>query len=92
MGSPEFLVVDCLGVGRSKEGTRFATRDVIGAGPRAIAGVLERHRLQPSLVECSSVFQRPKDLEKFDVLLLTGMSGDIPALRRTSSRWRRESG
>lgn len=92
MGSPEFLVVDCLGVGRSKEGTRFATRDVIGAGPRAIAGVLEKHRLQPSLVECSSVFQRPKDLKKFDVLLLTGMSADIPALRRTSRHWRRESG
>jgi len=92
MGSPEFLVVDCLGVGRSKEGTRFATRDVIGAGPRAIVGILERHRLETSLVECSSVFQRPKDLEKFDVLLLTGMSVDIPALRRTSRHWRSARG
>jgi len=92
MGFPEFLIVDCLGVGRSREGTRFATRDVVGAGPRAVAGVLERHRLHPSLAECSSILRTPKLLAKFDVLLLAGMSPDIPALGRASGYWRRESG
>jgi len=92
MELPEFLVVDCLGVGRSKEGTRLATRDVIGAGPRAVAGVLERHGLQPTILECSSVFQRPRVLAKFGVLLLAGMSVDLPAMVRVSRYWRRECG
>ena len=41
------LIVDTLASGK---GTRLTTRDVIGAGPRTVAGVLEKHGMEPTIV------------------------------------------
>ena len=77
------LIVDALASGK---GERKATRDAIGAGPRALAGILEVRGIETSIIEVGSIltsgFQRG-----FNVLLVSGMSGDIPAIRKVVSLW-----
>lgn len=82
------LIVDALACGK---GSRVATRDVIGAGPRAIAGVLEASGHRPKLAAVAAVQGRQVDLREHDVLLVSGMTSDLTAIRRTVSRWRKEA-
>ena len=82
------LIVDALASGR---GRRYATRDAIGAGPRAVAGVLEGRGLNPGIALAEDVLSGHRDLGGHDVLLLSGMTPDLRAIRRVVSMWRAES-
>ncbi|MBA7621004.1 hypothetical protein ES703_28361 [subsurface metagenome] len=82
------LIVDALASGK---GSRVATRDVIGAGPRAIAGVLEAGVQRPKLAPVAAVLEEHVDLREYDALLVSGMTSDLTAIRRTVSRWKKGS-
>ena len=84
------LLVDCLGAIR---GSRPATLDVIGAGPRAIAGVLEDLGCEVELATLSRVLRaRRAFLRRFDMLLLSAMSSDLAAAWRVVRAWRSANG
>ncbi len=85
----EAVVVDALGAGR---GRRFATVDVIGAGPRAVAGVLEKHNLNVRVYPAHVVLSRPELLAKASILLVSAMTVDLPTARKVKSIWDRHSG
>ena len=72
------LIVDALASGK---GERKSTRDVIGAGPRSIAGVLERKGVDVRVMEAERVITQGK-MDDFDVLLLSGMTTDFHAIRK----------
>ena len=77
------LLVDALA---SVKGERKTTRDVIGAGPRALAGILEPRGIEVTIVEAETILNGEFSKE-FNLLLTSGMTGDIPAIRRVVSRW-----
>lgn len=83
-----FLIVDALGCGR---GRRLATLDVIGSGPRIIAGVLEKHDLSVRVLPYSVISSNPNVLRKFNFLLVSAMSVDFPAVRRVKGLWDKSS-
>jgi len=82
------LIVDALAAGR---GRRTATRDVIGAGPRAVAGVLEGRGLRPRIAVAEVVLEGRVELRAYDLLLVSGMTSDLTAVRRVIARWRAAS-
>jgi radical SAM superfamily enzyme YgiQ (UPF0313 family) len=79
------LIVDALGSGR--EGRR-ATLDAVGAGPRAVAGVLELRGLEPRIAVAEELLGGALDLGGRDLLLISAMTIDLPTVRRIASRWR----
>jgi radical SAM superfamily enzyme YgiQ (UPF0313 family) len=79
------LIVDALASGRGK---RLATRDAIGAGPRAVAGVLEKVGLSPRIALAETVLEGGVQPGAHDLLLVSGMTSDLTAVRRVISKWR----
>lgn len=75
------LIVDALA---SRKGERKASKDVIGAGPRALIGILETRGITASIVEAETIIARGF-AESFDLLLVSGMTGDIQAIRKVVS-------
>nr|MBC8463164.1 cobalamin B12-binding domain-containing protein [Candidatus Bathyarchaeota archaeon] len=80
------LIVDTLA---SEKGTRLTTRDVIGAGPRTVAGVLEKHGMEPTIIPVEKFLRGKKENQSFDVILISGMTPDIPAMGKTIRKWRK---
>jgi radical SAM superfamily enzyme YgiQ (UPF0313 family) len=64
---------------------------VIGAGPRAICGVLEINGLSPSLTRVETVLSGDFSVEGFDVLLVSGMKNDLVAIRNLVNLWRKRN-
>ncbi len=81
------LIVDALASGK---GARRATRDVIGAGPRTVAGVLEVMGHDAKITPVESYLKATDD--DYDVLLVSGMTSDLQAVQRTVRKWRRGAG
>ncbi len=81
-------LVDCLGRGGGK---RYATIDVIGVGPRTIAGILEKYNVDYKLFVGEEVVYNPKVLRGFDVLLISAMVSDSGCVGRVLRRWRKYS-
>jgi radical SAM superfamily enzyme YgiQ (UPF0313 family) len=79
------LVIDALGAGK---GNRLLTRDVIGCGPRWVCGVLERGEIDVRIMLCEE-FLRSRPPSAPDLLLVSGMTMDIPAIRKVSRRCRK---
>jgi radical SAM superfamily enzyme YgiQ (UPF0313 family) len=80
------LIVDTLASGK---GTRYSTKDVIGAGPRTIAGVLEKRELDPAIISVESYLCNKYDPEIYDILLVSGMTSDMQAVQRTVRKWKK---
>ncbi len=78
------LIIDALASGK---GERKATRDALGTGPRALAGIFEHMGIEVSIIEAETILTEDFPSE-FNLLLISGMTGDIPAIRRVVSRWR----
>ena len=83
------IIVDALGAGR---GRRLATVDVIGSGPRAVAGVLEKHDLDVNVYPVHVVLSKPELLAKASALFVSAMTVDVPAARKVKALWDRYSG
>jgi radical SAM superfamily enzyme YgiQ (UPF0313 family) len=86
MSKASFIIVDSLAVER---GFKRFTRDVIGAGPRTIAGVLEQLGFECKISTTERVFEDQAFLSDFDVLMCSGMTMDIPSMRKIVDIWRR---
>ncbi len=82
------LIVDALASGK---GTRKATRDVIGAGPRTVAGVLEAHGHEARIAPVELYLGGRRGEAEYDALLVSGMTSDLQAIQRTVRRWRRSN-
>lgn len=80
----KILIVDVLGSGSVG---RYATLDVIGCGPRTIAGVLEKLGFEYDLKPYYNVFSNTFILKDFDVLMVSAMSVDLPMARRIKKLW-----
>ncbi len=80
------LIVDALASGK---GVRHSTRDVIGAGPRTVAGVLEAKGFKPVVYPVESYLGGR--VSGFDALLVSGMSSDTQAIQRIIRKWRKTS-
>lgn len=81
------LVIDALG---AEKGYRRFSRDIIGAGPRSIAGVLEHAGLNCKIVLAEHFLTSKKDdMNNFDMLFISGMSIDLPCIAKVVSKWRK---
>lgn len=79
------LIVDCLA--RGGDG-RKATLDVLGVGPRAVAGVLEREGIRYRLLSFEEYCSRAGRIGDYDLLLVSGMTVDKSAVMKTLKLWR----
>lgn len=82
------LIVDTLASGK---GTRLTTRDVIGAGPRTVAGVLEKHGFNPDISPVERFLGKKFNVKDYEVLMVSGMSPDMSAIQRVVRKWRKNS-
>ena len=82
----QVLVVDALSAG---SGRRRSSRDSIGCGPRAIAGVLEKHGVHCRIERVESVIQKSSILRRFDHLAISAMSMDLPSVGKVSAIWKK---
>jgi len=76
-----FLIVDATASG---EGIKRSAIDVIGAGCRAIAGVLESFQLEFSITRVEDVFARSSAFQSFDIVMVSGMTMDEGAVQRVA--------
>lgn len=65
--------------------------DVIGAGARAIAGVMERRGMRPRVAVAEDFLSDSVSTRDFGLLLVSGMTSDLTAVRRVVARWRSAS-
>lgn len=82
------LIVDCLGCGKGK---RYATIDVIGVGPRAVAGVLESKNIKYTLITSEDLLKHPRVMEDYDILLTSAMISDIVCAKNIALLWKKIS-
>ncbi len=83
------LIVDMLARGPGK---RLSTLDTIGAGPRAVAGVLEMHGVNVELVPGENMLYGKVRLDTYDALLVSGMTSDVPGVKKVVLKWRKKTG
>lgn len=74
-----FLVIDSLA---RASGKRYSTFDVVGAGPRIVAGVIANNGYRVSLKAYEYVVEGETDLDKYDAILISIMSSDKGALEK----------
>ncbi len=86
MSKASFIIVDALATER---GFKRFTRDVIGAGPRTVAGILEQLGFECRIFNAEQVFKNQAVLSDFDVLMCSGMTMDIPSMRKIVNIWRK---
>ncbi len=84
------VLVDALA--SSSLGKRIVTVDVIGAGPRAVAGVLESLGLGVDLYTIDSVINNKKILRNYKILMISAMSTDEESVARLVKMWRSING
>ncbi len=79
------LIVDALASGK---GSRLVTRDVIGAGPRTIAGIIESEGFETKIVTSDFFLNSVFDCSNYNSLLISGMSSDIKSVRKIIKKWK----
>jgi len=77
----QILIIDALA---SNEGERKFTRDVIGIGPRLLAGICEQFQLFVRIVRVEDLLSEPVNVSvsTFDIFLISAMSVDFIAVKR----------
>ncbi len=83
------LVADVAARGR---GTRHSTLDVIGVGPRYVAGYLRKLGFEAEVYPFEKIVREPSILRGFDVLAVSAMITDVEAASRVIELWRRFRG
>jgi radical SAM superfamily enzyme YgiQ (UPF0313 family) len=79
------LVVDALSAGT---GQRRSSRDSIGCGPRAIAGVFEKHNIPCKIHRVEEILDKRTLLRKFDHTAISAMTMDNSAVTKFVKLWR----
>lgn len=62
-------------------GTRYSTFDVVGAGPRVVAGIAEKYG-QTAFYTYEDAIKRVSRLLSYDVLMISAMSSDYGAVKK----------
>jgi len=83
------IVIDVLA---RVHGKRMVTVDVIGAGPRAVAGLLEHIGVRAEIYPLEVVEKGFVDLGEYDVAFVSGMIVDLEAAEKALKLWRRACG
>ncbi|MEM4369866.1 MAG: cobalamin-dependent protein, partial [Desulfurococcaceae archaeon] len=83
----KIAVVDALARAMGK---RYSTFDVVGAGPRHIAGIAEKHG-DVFFFPYEKAVEKLSIVRKFDVVMVSAMSSDYIAVKRFVSSLRRFS-
>ncbi|MEM1921382.1 MAG: radical SAM protein [Desulfurococcaceae archaeon] len=79
MDKIKFLVIDALA---RASGSRYATHDVVGAGPRIVAGIIEHYGYNVDLKAYELFIENEVDLREYDAILVSIMSSDKGALEK----------
>ena len=82
----DVLIVDALSAGT---GLRRSSRDSIGCGPRAIAGIYEGHGINCKIVRVETLLETPSKVRRYDHLAVSAMSMDLPVVRQVFTIWRK---
>jgi len=77
----EILIIDALAAG---EGTRRSALDVIGAGPRTLAGILETKGAYYRIARVEDVLRKPSKYSRAKVVMVSAMSMDLGAAKKVS--------
>jgi radical SAM superfamily enzyme YgiQ (UPF0313 family) len=80
----KILIVDALG---SERGARRFTRDVIGAGPRMIAGILQKFAIKSQVVTAEQFLETKKNSLDMNGLFVSAMTMDYHAVKRIIRKW-----
>ena len=83
------IVVDVLA---RVHGKRMVTVDVIGAGPRVVAGILEHVGVEAEIYPLEVVEKGFVDLEEYDAAFVSGMVVDLEAAAKALRLWRSARG
>ena len=83
--SGRILIIDALSAGT---GQRRSSRDSIGCGPRAVAGIFEKHGLDSRIHRAEEVLSKSRILKQFEHLAVSAMSMDYPAVKILVKQWR----
>ncbi len=83
------VIVDALA--RGAKAKRVVTIDVIGVGPRAVAGLLGLYGVRATIIPAEEVVEDPKLLGDYDMLMVSAMTGDEPTAAKILRLWRRYS-
>ncbi|MHA1636768.1 MAG: B12-binding domain-containing radical SAM protein [Candidatus Thorarchaeota archaeon] len=83
--SADVLIVDALSVGA---GRRKSSRDAIGCGPRAVAGVLEKNNITCRIVRAENLLAKPTRMRGFKHLAISAMTMDFPTVKQITKVWR----
>ncbi|MHA1275668.1 MAG: B12-binding domain-containing radical SAM protein [Candidatus Helarchaeota archaeon] len=78
------LIIDALG---SESGSRRFTRDVISAGPRTIAGILQKFSIKARILTAEEFLKTDKSMISADYLFVSAMSMDFEAVQRVLLKW-----
>ncbi|TFG33245.1 B12-binding domain-containing radical SAM protein [Candidatus Thorarchaeota archaeon] len=78
------LIVDALSAGT---GQRRSSRDSIGCGPRAVAGVLENNDIPCQIHRVEEILEKRAILRKFDHAAISAMTMDLPAVTKFVKLW-----
>lgn len=73
-----FLVVDALA---RASGSRYTSFDVVGAGPRIVAGIIHEAGYDTKLLSYE-LFMKESNLEQYDIVMVSIMSSDKGTLKR----------
>ncbi|WP_342606846.1 B12-binding domain-containing radical SAM protein [Staphylothermus hellenicus] len=76
------LVIDALA---RASGSRYSTFDVVGAGPRVVAGIIKNAGFKTDLKAYELVINKPEILRKYKAIMISAMSSDKGALSRLLS-------
>jgi radical SAM superfamily enzyme YgiQ (UPF0313 family) len=78
-------IIDALG---SASGIRQSARDVVGCGPRRVAGILESQHVEAKILVAEDVIKNPSSMDGFDSLLVSAMSIDEKAVQKIINLWK----
>ncbi len=78
------LIVDALGAER---GFRRFTRDVIGSGPRTVAGIFENFNIKSKIMTAEQFLHKNKEQITAEHLLVSAMTMDFPAVKQILQKW-----
>ncbi len=82
------LLVDCLA---TVDGMHRTTPDVIGAGPRYVASIVENLGWKVDLFEIETILLKSSILKhEYDALMISAMSSDVEAVKLLIRMWRNE--
>lgn len=79
------LIVDALAAGSGK---RTSSRDSIGCGPRAVAGVFEKSDIPCRIMRAEQLLEKPARMKRFSHLAISAMTMDFSATRSLIGSWR----